>query len=44
VVVKGEKIGEGWTESLRLADAIVYRIDKPQDPTVLAQGNIFKIL
>ena len=44
MVVKGERIGEGWTESLRLADAIVYRIDKPQDPTVLAQGNIFKIL
>ena len=44
VVVKVEGIGEGWTESLGLVDAIVYRIDKPQDPTVLAQGNIFKIL
>ena len=44
VVVKGEGLGEGWTENLGLADAVVYRIDKPQDITVLAQGNIFKIL
>ena len=44
VVVKGEGLAEGWTENLGLESAIVYRIDKPQDPTVLAQGKIFKIL
>ena len=27
---QGGGIGEEWTESLGLADAIVYRIDKPQ--------------
>ena len=38
-------VREGWTVSLGLSmETIIYKMDKQQGPTVLAQGTIFNIL
>ena len=33
-LLRGRALGEGWTGSLGSADAIIYRMDKQQGPTV----------
>ena len=43
VVSKG--LREGWTVSLGLSvETVIYKMDKQQGPTDLAQGTIFNIL